>query len=137
MAMPDVKDPEELLDHQDVIRKLKKSGDAGLSVEFVQTTDVLATLVRARHDGQVIVGFAAETAGSPERLLELGRSKLARKGCDLLVLNDVSGGAVFAAADNTVTILDQTGVVAEAAGDKNLIAHRILDAVVHTKGTTR
>ncbi len=118
-------------------QKLKKSGDAGLSVEFTQTTDVLAALVRARHDDQVIVGFAAETAGSRERLLELGRAKLARKGCDLLVLNDVSGGAVFGAADNAVTIVDSTGVVGEAAGDKNLIAHRILDAVVHTKGTTR
>ncbi|GAA0345608.1 bifunctional phosphopantothenoylcysteine decarboxylase/phosphopantothenate--cysteine ligase CoaBC [Micropruina glycogenica] len=118
-------------------QKLKKSGDAGLSVEFSQTTDVLAALVRARHDDQVIVGFAAETAGSRERLLELGRAKLARKGCDLLVLNDVSGGAVFGAADNAVTIVDSTGVVGEAAGDKNLIAHRILDAVVHTKGTTR
>ena len=118
-------------------QKLKKSGDAGLSVEFTQTTDVLAALVRARDDHQVIVGFAAETAGSRERLLELGRAKLARKGCDLLVLNDVSGGAVFGAADNAVTIVDSTGVVGEAAGDKNLIAHRILDAVVHTKGTTR
>ena len=118
-------------------QKLKKSGDAGLSVEFTQTTDVLAALVRGRHDDQVIVGFAAETAGSRERLLELGRAKLARKGCDLLVLNDVSGGAVFGAADNAVTIVDSTGVVGEAAGDKNLIAHRILDAVVHTKGTTR
>ena len=46
-------------------------------------------------------------------------------------------GHKFGAADNAVTIVDSTGVVGEAAGDKNLIAHRILDAVVHTKGTTR
>ena len=116
--------------------KLKKSGDAGLTVEFVQTTDVLASLARNRRPGQTIVGFAAETAGTAEALLDLGRAKLARKGCDLLVLNDVSGGAVFGAADNTVTILAGSGVVDSLAGDKNLVAHRILDAVVNWRKHT-
>ena len=83
-----------------------------------------------RRGGQTIVGFAAETAGSESELLRLGRAKLARKGCDLLVLNDVSGGAVFGSADNAVTILGHAGVVERASGNKNLIAHRILDAVV-------
>lgn len=110
--------------------KLKKSGADGLTVEFTQTVDVLATLVRTRRGGQTIVGFAAETAGSESELLRLGRAKLARKGCDLLVLNDVSGGAVFGSADNAVTILGHAGVVERASGNKNLIAHRILDAVV-------
>lgn len=117
--------------------KLKKSGDEGLTVRFTQTTDVLASLVRTRRDGQVIVGFAAETAGSDDELLALGRAKLARKGCDLLVLNDVSGGAVFGARDNSITILDSAGVVERAGGDKNLIAHRILDAIVDAKGSIR
>ena len=117
--------------------KLKKDGDAGLVVAFTQTVDVLATLVRQRRPGQVIVGFAAETAGSASALLELGRAKLTRKGCDLLVLNDVSGGAVFGAADNTVTIIDPDGVVDQVAGDKNLVAHRILDAVATRRKNTR
>ena len=117
--------------------KLKKHGDEGLVLRLTQTTDVLATLVRRRSAGQLIVGFAAETAGSEQDLLRLGEAKLARKGCDLLVLNDVSGGAVFGAADNQVTILDSAGVVDRAGGDKNLIAHRILDAIVSAKGTTR
>ncbi len=117
--------------------KLKKHGQDGLTVRFTQTTDVLAGLVENRHQGQVIVGFAAETASTDEALLQLGRAKLARKGCDLLVLNDVSGGAVFGAADNTVTILDTAGVVDRASGDKNLIAHRILDAVVNAKRSNR
>ena len=117
--------------------KLKKDGDAGLVVAFTQTVDVLATLVRQRRPGQVIVGFAAETAGSASALLELGRAKLARKGCDLLVLNDVSGGAVFGAADNTVAIIDPDGVVGTVAGDKNLVAHRILDAVATSRKSNR
>lgn len=118
-------------------RKLKKEGDAGLTVTFTQTTDVLAGLVRQRRPGQVIVGFAAETAGSPSELMELGRAKLARKGCDLLVLNDVSGGAVFGAADNTVAIINADGPVATVAGDKNLVAHRILDAVATSRKSNR
>ena len=117
--------------------KLKKDGDAGLVVAFTQTVDVLAPLVRQRRPGQVIVGFAAETAGSASALLELGRAKLARKGCDLLVLNDVSGGAVFGAADNTVAIIDPDGVVGTVAGDKNLVAHRILDAVATSRKSNR
>jgi phosphopantothenoylcysteine decarboxylase / phosphopantothenate---cysteine ligase len=109
--------------------KIKKSGDGGLDVRLVQTTDVLARLVERRRPGQVIVGFAAETASDPDTLLDMGRAKLARKGCDLLVLNDVSGGAVFGAAGNAVTIIGAAGVVARAAADKNVVAHRIWDAV--------
>jgi len=117
--------------------KIKKSGDGGLDVRLVQTTDVLAGLVERRRPGQVIVGFAAETASDPAALLELGRAKLARKGCDLLVLNDVSGGAVFGSARNAVTIIGASGVVATAEADKNVVAHRIWDAVVAVGGGTR
>lgn len=115
--------------------KIKKEGDAGLVLELRQTTDVLAGLSRSRaRRGQVVVGFAAETASDAEHLLDLGRAKLARKGCDLLVLNDVSGGAVFGDARNAVTIIDADGVVATASADKNVVAHRILDAAVRPKG---
>ncbi|NLT30063.1 MAG: bifunctional phosphopantothenoylcysteine decarboxylase/phosphopantothenate--cysteine ligase CoaBC [Propionibacterium sp.] len=112
--------------------KIKKSGDDSLSVDFVQTTDVLATLVQQRADrgdqGQVLVGFAAETAGSKEVLIDLGTAKLRRKGCDLLVCNDVSSGQVFGAPDNAITVLDADGIVAEHAGAKSVVAHVILDA---------
>jgi phosphopantothenoylcysteine decarboxylase/phosphopantothenate--cysteine ligase len=110
--------------------KLKKSGDAGLTVEFVQTTDILAGLASRRRSGQVIVGFAAETAGSPEELLRLGRAKLARKGCQLLVLNDVSGGRVFGSDATDITIIAPSGIVAQAAGSKSAAAHAILDAAL-------
>ena len=90
--------------------------------------DVLATIAHDRPRRQVIVGFAAETVTSRQELLDLGREKLTRKGCDLLVCNDVTGGAVFGELSNTVTILDANGVVATASADKNVVAHRILDA---------
>lgn len=117
--------------------KIKKSGESGLSVELTQTVDVLATLAGRRQDGQVIVGFAAETATDEADLLALGTAKLARKGCQLLVLNDVSGGKVFGAATNEVTIISADGVLARAAGDKGLVAHAILDAVVAVQNQER
>lgn len=110
--------------------KLKKSGAEGLLVGFVQTTDVLAGLAAGRRSGQVVVGFAAETASGREELLSLGAEKLRRKGCQLLVLNDVSGGAVFGSSENSVAILGHDGVLATAAGSKTSVGHAILDAAV-------
>jgi phosphopantothenoylcysteine decarboxylase/phosphopantothenate--cysteine ligase len=60
-----------------------------LNVELVQNPDVLAELGTARRHGQVLVGFAAETGDADGSVLDHGRAKLARKGCDLLVVNEV------------------------------------------------
>ena len=110
--------------------KIKKDGEEGLTLELVQTVDVLAALAAARPSGQVIVGFAAETTSDQEDLLELGRAKLARKGCQLLVVNDVSDGRVFGAPGNDVVILDAAGVAGQASGSKDLVAHAIFDAAL-------
>lgn len=115
--------------------KIKKDGEAGLVLDLVQTTDVLATLGRTRQPGQTLVGFAAETADDPQHLLRLGTAKLARKGADLLVCNDVSGGKVFGSRDNSVVIIDRERVVAEASGPKDVVAHHICTAVLaHRSG---
>lgn len=114
--------------------KIKKDGSGELTLHLTQTVDVLALLSR-RTSGpadQVIVGFAAETASDEEHLLTLGQAKLARKGCDLLVLNNVSGGAVFGKSDNAVTIIAPDRVVLAASGTKATVAHRIWDAIVST-----
>ncbi len=113
--------------------KLKKSGDAGLTVEFRQTTDVLAGLVASRPPKQVVIGFAAETASDEAELIALGTTKLARRGCQLLVLNNVSGGAVFGAPDNHVLLLGPDGVLGRSAGTKTTVAHAILDAAITVK----
>jgi len=111
--------------------KIKKSGAAGLAVELVQTPDVLAGLVAARTDPrQVLVGFAAETPGPEQSLVELGQAKLARKGCDLLVLNEVGRGKVFGQPDSEITVLGGPEPVGPLAGSKDVLAHRILDEVL-------
>ena len=112
--------------------KVKKDGSDGVDLRLEQTVDVLADLV-ARRNGElpVIVGFAAETAASPEDLLDLGRAKLARKGCDLLVVNEVGSQDVFGSDQNSVQILDRGGLVASAPRQsKAAIADAIWDAVV-------
>jgi phosphopantothenoylcysteine decarboxylase / phosphopantothenate---cysteine ligase len=108
--------------------KIKKSGDAGLSLQLTQTVDVLAGLAADRTDeAQVLVGFAAETPDAENSLLDLGRAKLARKGCDVLVLNDVGQGRVFGRADSEITLLTANEVVGPIAGSKDTLAHHIWD----------
>ncbi|MFL6026419.1 MAG: bifunctional phosphopantothenoylcysteine decarboxylase/phosphopantothenate--cysteine ligase CoaBC [Friedmanniella sp.] len=108
--------------------KIKKSGNGGLQVDLVQTTDVLAGLVRARTDErQVLVGFAAETPTPEQSLLDLGRAKLARKGCDLLVLNAVGPDLVFGRPDSEITLLTPQGSRGPLAGSKDQLAHAIWD----------
>src|SRR4051794_22842919 len=82
--------------------KIKKAEDGTAPpLELEQNPDILAELSADRaRPGSVVVGFAAETGDADRSVLELGRAKLARKGCDLLVVNDVSGGRVFGSADN-------------------------------------
>jgi phosphopantothenoylcysteine decarboxylase/phosphopantothenate--cysteine ligase len=111
--------------------KIKKesAGDT-LSLRLTANPDILASLAAIGHDGRLIVGFAAETEPDRNALLELGRRKLARKGCDYLVVNAVGWNAGFSSDDNTVVVLDRTGtIVAEASGTKTSVADRILDAV--------
>jgi phosphopantothenoylcysteine decarboxylase/phosphopantothenate--cysteine ligase len=108
--------------------KIKKAatGDQ-LTLSLVQNPDILATLSASPREGRLIVGFAAETAGSHEELVELGRAKIARKGCDYLVLNSVGWSKVFASESNTVAVLDSSGaIVLEASGSKMSVADGIL-----------
>jgi len=112
--------------------KIKKADDGSEppAVALVRNVDVLADLVSRRRPGQVVVGFAAETSSSADELLALGRAKLARKGCDLLVVNDVSEGRVFGASTNDAVILGADGtIVADAHGSKESLADAIWDAV--------
>lgn len=112
--------------------KIKKDvqGDE-LSLRLVRNPDILHELAASRRPGQVVVGFAAETENDPDRQLELGRAKIARKGADYLVLNRVGWHEGFATEGNTVVVLSARGdIVTEASGTKAEVAHRILDVLV-------
>ncbi len=92
--------PEEASD-----RKIKKSGKEPMTVRLVQNPDILATLSQSNRRPKLVIGFAAETNDG----LENAKKKLANKGCDWLVLNDVSGGKVFGQDSNIVTLLQKSG----------------------------
>ncbi|MGV3561725.1 MAG: phosphopantothenoylcysteine decarboxylase, partial [Nocardioides sp.] len=112
--------------------KIKKAEDGSApAIELEQNPDVLRELAGHRaHEGQVVVGFAAETGDATGSVLDLARAKLARKGCDLLVVNDVSGGAVFGSPDNEAVILEADGAFVEVPrGSKGALAHAIWDRV--------
>ncbi|MFC5501673.1 bifunctional phosphopantothenoylcysteine decarboxylase/phosphopantothenate--cysteine ligase CoaBC [Lysinimonas soli] len=111
--------------------KIKKEtqGDT-LELKLVKNPDILHELTGARHDGQVIVGFAAETEPDRDALLALGAAKAARKGVDYLVVNRVGWTETFGKDENVVIVLDATGRnVTEAEGSKSSVADRILDVV--------
>ncbi|WP_322762311.1 bifunctional phosphopantothenoylcysteine decarboxylase/phosphopantothenate--cysteine ligase CoaBC [Frankia sp. Cr2] len=111
--------------------KIKKTDGDPQPVTLVRNPDVLTELVAARRPGQVLVGFAAETGAPGVDLLDLGREKLARKGADLLVVNQVGDGLGFEVEDNAAVVLgsDGTETVIERTS-KDLLSHRVLDLVV-------
>ncbi|RNM11038.1 bifunctional phosphopantothenoylcysteine decarboxylase/phosphopantothenate--cysteine ligase CoaBC [Nocardioides pocheonensis] len=112
--------------------KIKKTDDGSApAIELEQTPDILAGLARDRpHPGLVVVGFAAETGDDSGTVMDHARAKLARKGCDLLVVNDVSGGQVFGADDNEAVVLGADGSTTHVArGSKGALAHVIWDRV--------
>lgn len=94
-----------------VEHKLKK-GDGLPVLNLEPTDDVLAAVLQAReqhHVTQVVVGFAAETGDEGGDWLQRGREKLARKQCDLLVVNRVGDGLAFGTTDNAATLLGRDG----------------------------
>jgi phosphopantothenoylcysteine decarboxylase/phosphopantothenate--cysteine ligase len=110
--------------------KIKKETGADAvpaPIELVRNPDILAELSARRAPGQVVVGFAAET----ELDLAGSRAKLARKGCDLLVVNRVGNGLAFGTADNEAVVLGADGsqtVIAKVA--KDVLADRVWDLVL-------
>ncbi len=108
--------------------KIKKQDGADPEpVTLVRNPDVLATLCADRpHVGQTVVGFAAET----DDVLAHGRDKLARKGCDLLVVNEVGERRTFGSADNEAVVLGADGSETPVPhGPKEDLADTVWDLV--------
>jgi phosphopantothenoylcysteine decarboxylase/phosphopantothenate--cysteine ligase len=105
--------------------KIKKAGLAPEPLRLVENPDVLRGLSAHRaRAGQVIVGFAAET----EDLLHNGQAKLAAKGCDLLVVNQVGAGLAFGTTDNEAIVLAADGTVTQVPrGPKEVLADVVWD----------
>jgi phosphopantothenoylcysteine decarboxylase/phosphopantothenate--cysteine ligase len=110
--------------------KIKKGSTDPDPLALTKNADILVELVGAREPGQVVVGFAAETGDTTGDALHHGRAKLARKGCDLLVVNAVGDGKAFEVPDNAGWLLGADGSETELApGSKALLASHLWDAV--------
>ncbi|XVS62507.1 bifunctional phosphopantothenoylcysteine decarboxylase/phosphopantothenate--cysteine ligase CoaBC [Actinosynnema sp. CA-299493] len=117
--------PVDLVQH-----KIKKTDRDPDPVALTRNPDVLAELVAARRPGQVVVGFAAETGDADTGVLEYGRAKLKRKGCDWLVVNAVGDGRAFEVEDNAGWLLSADGAETPIPhGSKARLASALWDAV--------
>ncbi|WP_030965754.1 bifunctional phosphopantothenoylcysteine decarboxylase/phosphopantothenate--cysteine ligase CoaBC [Streptomyces sp. NRRL S-378] len=107
----------------------KKDGEDPAPVALVRNPDVLAEVSADRaREGQVVVGFAAET----DDVLDNGRAKLRRKGCDLLVVNEVGETRTFGSEENEAIILASDGSeIPVPYGPKEALAEVIWDQVTH------
>jgi phosphopantothenoylcysteine decarboxylase/phosphopantothenate--cysteine ligase len=108
--------------------KIKKSDLDSAPLILRRNPDVLAELCTQRSPGQVIVGFAAETGDAAGTVLEHGAAKLARKRCDLLVVNEVGGDLAFGTPDNQAVILGLDGSTTDVPfGPKEALADIVWD----------
>ncbi len=110
----------------------KKDGQEPGPVELVRNPDILAEIAAERgKPGQVVVGFAAET----DDVLANGREKLRRKGCDLLVVNEVGERKTFGSEENEAVVLDTDGGETPVPyGPKEALADTVWDLVTSRLG---
>jgi phosphopantothenoylcysteine synthetase/decarboxylase len=107
-------------------QKIKKDGSGAPPIlHLVENPDILAGLARSPHRPRLLIGFAAET----ENVVANAQAKLARKGCDWIVANDVSGDVMGGAA-NTVHIVTAGRVESWARMGKDEVAKRLAERVM-------
>lgn len=112
-------------------QKLKKQGDGALTLTFVPTPDVAKAVGEGKHDGQILIGFAAET----ETAVENARKKLDSKHLDMIVANDVTQpGAGFDVDTNIATIITHQQAESLPIMTKKALADEILTRALALRG---
>src|SRR3546814_577035 len=110
--------------------KIKKGGDgAPPPLRLVENPDILAGLAAAKKRPGLVVGFAAET----NDVMDHATAKRARKGCDWIVANDVSGD-VMGGSDNTVHLVTDAGVESWERLPKPMVAARLAQRIAEALG---
>ncbi|MBK9216470.1 MAG: bifunctional phosphopantothenoylcysteine decarboxylase/phosphopantothenate--cysteine ligase CoaBC [Chloracidobacterium sp.] len=110
--------------------KIKKEGSDVMTLELKKTPDILADVSKNRHDGLLVVGFAAET----NNVVEYARSKMAKKGLDMVIANDITReGAGFNTDTNIATIITAEDEQALPLMTKRELADKILDEILNVR----
>ena len=105
-------------------QKIKKDGGNIPALNLTENPDILASLATHPHRPRLLIGFAAET----EKIVEHAQAKLAKKGCDWIVANDVSGD-VMGGANNAFHIVTKDGVDSWPESAKDVIARKLMEKV--------
>ena len=108
--------------------KIKKDGAAIPPLMLAENADILATLAKHAQRPKLLIGFAAET----EKLIEHAQAKLAKKGCDWIVANDVSGAkgeSVMGGANNAFHIVTKDGIESWPDSPKDVIARKLMEKI--------
>ena len=108
-------------------QKLKKNGKAAPALRLAENPDILARIAQRHNDRpSLVIGFAAET----EKIVAYARAKLAKKGCDWILANDVSPGTgTFGGDENTIHLVDAEGVEDWPVMTKREVAARLADRI--------
>lgn len=101
--------------------KMKKGADGPPTISLVENPDILATLSKAANRPKLVVGFAAET----DNVEAYAQAKLAKKGCDWIVANDVSIAGTMGGDDNAVSIVTAQGIERWDRTAKSEVANRL------------
>ena len=107
--------------------KIKKEGKDTLTLELKKTPDILSEVSKRRKDGQLVIGFAAETSD----VITYAKIKMGKKNLDMVVANDITAtGAGFNTDTNIATIITKSGQTELPLMSKREMADRILDELI-------
>ena len=109
-------------------QKIKKDGGIIPALNLTENPDILASLAKHPNRPKLLIGFAAET----EKIVEHAQAKLAKKGCDWIVANDVSGD-VMGGANNAFHIVTKDGVDSWPETAKDVIARKLMEKVADAR----
>jgi phosphopantothenoylcysteine decarboxylase / phosphopantothenate---cysteine ligase len=114
--------------------KIKKHGNhSKLTLDLIPTEDILAAIGSHKQRPALVVGFAAET----DSLADHAKTKRKTKQCDMMLANDVAGGSVFGAEDNTILFLSRAGEVNWPKMSKHAIAEKLVGEIAAYFSTTQ
>lgn len=111
--------------------KIKKTaGVIPEAIELIENPDILKTIAAHKNRPKLVIGFAAETENLWENLLKNASEKLARKGCDWILANDVAGGKVFEEDANEITFIDKKNTEQWQKMSKKEVAKKLVEKIM-------
>ncbi|MFZ4125926.1 MAG: bifunctional phosphopantothenoylcysteine decarboxylase/phosphopantothenate--cysteine ligase CoaBC [Rickettsiales bacterium] len=114
--------------------KIKKHGTISkLTLELIPTRDILAEVAKHKKRPELVIGFAAET----DSVEDYARKKLQAKGCDFVLANDVEGGKVFGADENTILFVTAKSETKWPKMSKRAVGEKLAQEIIDYFSTSK